>query len=321
MNSHTTHWDVVGLGSCTLDVLTLVDHLPEREEVQQAAAISMQGGGPVATALVTLARLGARTAILDALGDDPQSLRIRHELQVEGVDTAYLLTRPGCTATTACILVDRGDASRTILYTPGSAPEPQPAEIPPEVIRSARFVHLNGRHWDACLHIARLAHQMHVPVSMDGGAGRYRPEVEKLVALADVCIVAHDFAVHSTGQHDPQLAASLLLQRGPSLVAVTAGRQGSWVVSRSGERFHQPAFLLPDTVDTTGCGDSYHGAFLYGLLQDWPLHQVAVFASAVAALNSRTLGGRAGLPHLSDVMAFLALTPQSVLDRVQFWHV
>jgi len=59
-------------------------------------------------------------------------------------------------------------------------------------------------------------------------------------------------------------------------------------------------------VDTTGCGDSYHGAFLFGLLKGLDLEQAAALASAVAALNSQALGGRRGLPTLEQVTVFLA---------------
>ena len=63
-------FDVIGLGVSVVDVVTLVDHFPAQEEVQRAKAVTVQGGGPVATAMVTLARLGASVAMLDLLGDD-----------------------------------------------------------------------------------------------------------------------------------------------------------------------------------------------------------------------------------------------------------
>jgi sugar/nucleoside kinase (ribokinase family) len=59
-------------------------------------------------------------------------------------------------------------------------------------------------------------------------------------------------------------------------------------------------------VDTTGCGDSYHGAFLFGLLKGLDLEQTAALASAVAALSSQALGGRTGLPTLAQATAFLS---------------
>ncbi len=63
---------------------------------------------------------------------------------------------------------------------------------------------------------------------------------------------------------------------------------------------------MPDVVDTTGCGDGYHGAFLFGLLKGLNWKQTAALASAVAALNSQALGGRTGLPTLNQVTSFLS---------------
>jgi sugar/nucleoside kinase (ribokinase family) len=61
----------------------------------------------------------------------------------------------------------------------------------------------------------------------------------------------------------------------------------------------------PQVLDTTGCGDAYHGAFLFGLLRGLPLPQTAALASAAAALNGQAFGGRAALPCLPEVEAFL----------------
>jgi sugar/nucleoside kinase (ribokinase family) len=60
-----------------------------------------------------------------------------------------------------------------------------------------------------------------------------------------------------------------------------------------------------DVLDTTGAGDVFHGGFLYGLLQGWPLREVARFASATAALKCCAYGGRAGIPRLPDIRALL----------------
>jgi sugar/nucleoside kinase (ribokinase family) len=121
-----------------------------------------------------------------------------------------------------------------------------------------------------------------------------------------VCIVARDFAEHYTQTADSQRTADALLNAGPRLVVITDGARGSWVRSRHGEAFHQPAFLSSRTVDTTGCGDSYHGAFLFGLLRGWELRRTAALASAVASLNSQALGGRGGLPTLAEAEALAA---------------
>src|SRR5512140_3638691 len=97
--------DVIGLGASTVDILSLVDHLPAEDENMRAMDISIQGGGPVATAMVTLARLGTSTAMIDTVGDDWRGARIREEYLQEGVDVSALKVGNGWTSATSCILV------------------------------------------------------------------------------------------------------------------------------------------------------------------------------------------------------------------------
>src|SRR5512142_3208173 len=133
-------------------------------------------------------------------------------------------------------------------------------DIPIYTIRSARILHVNGRHWQACMAAVRAARAAGVQVSFDGGAGRYRPELNELVPLTDIAIVARDFAEKYTSRMDIARAAEKLLSDGPGLVVITGGTEGSWIYARDGQSFHQEAYLMPRVLDTTGCGDSYHGA-------------------------------------------------------------
>ncbi len=313
MDAHS--FDVIGLGVSTVDVIARIEHLPTPDDVQRAINMTTQGGGPVATAMATLARLGARAAMIDALGDDWRGGLIREGFAREGVDVCFLATRPGHTSATSCILVEQASGARSIVYAPGTAPDIMPAELPAEAIASAKYLHLNGRHWEAGFEAIRIARSAGVQVSFDGGAGRYRPELDELVPLTDICIVARDFAEQHTHETDIRAAAEALLQMGPRLVAITDGARGSWVLARGGRFFHQPAYLFPAAVDTTGCGDSYHGAFLFGLLRGMTLEKTTALASAVAALNSQALGGRGGIPSYSQVKAFLAERGESILDE------
>jgi sugar/nucleoside kinase (ribokinase family) len=298
-------FDVLGLGVSTVDALYLVDHLPSDEGNQRALAMSLQGGGPVATAIVALARLGMKTAMADTVGDDWRGDLIRRSFADEGVSTEELETHTGCTSTLSCVLVRQQDGARSIVWYPGTAPELAPSDRLRKAVAATQIVHLNGRHFEACMAACRWAHEAGGRISFDGGAHRYRDELRRLVPQTDICIVARQFAQAYTGEPDAARAAERLLQEGPSLVVVTDGASGSWVHPRDESPFAQAAFTIQDIVDTTGCGDSFHGAFVYGVLKGMRLRQTARFASAVAALNTRALGGRDGLPALEQVTAFL----------------
>ena len=84
---------------------------------------------------------------------------------------------------------------------------------------------------------------------------------------------------------------------------MTRGGKGNVTVWRDGS-FRVDAFAV-EAVDTTGAGDVFHGGFIYGLLRQWSLRESVIFASAVAALKCTEVGGRAGIPRLPEVMAFL----------------
>ena len=73
------NYDIVGIGVSTLDILTIVKEFPSEDSVQQAIDAKFQGGGPVATALVAAAKLGAKVAMIDSLGDDSVGQSILEE--------------------------------------------------------------------------------------------------------------------------------------------------------------------------------------------------------------------------------------------------
>jgi sulfofructose kinase len=301
-------YDVIGLGVSTLDILMLAEELPGEETVQRAHQSALQGGGPVATAMVALARLGSRTAMIDKIGDDWRGRLIIDEFRKEGVSTDHIMVVPGASSSIAAITVRRRDGARSIIFSPGDSGDLSPEELPADAVSGAGILHLNGRHWEACLKAARTARACGVKVSFDGGAYRHRDDIRLLLELTDICIVARQFAFAFSGIEDMELAAAKLLQAGPEIVVVTAGAEGSLVLSKDGNRFHQPAYDIGHAVDTTGAGDAYHGAFLHGIVSGLDVRGCAELASAVAAMNTLELGGRQAIPTLDEAREFIAGT-------------
>ncbi len=306
MAAYGVRYDVIGLGVSTLDLLMLADELPGEESVQRARQSALQGGGPVATAMIALARLGSRTAMIDKIGDDWRGRLIVEEFRREHVSTDHIVVVPGSTSSVASIAVRERDGARAIIFSPGECGELSPDELPADAISGAGILHVNGRHWDACLRAARIAGDSGVKVSFDGGAYRFRKDIRLLVEMTDICIVARQFAFAFSGVEDIEVSAARLLHTGPEIVAITAGTEGSWVYTKDGDRFHQPAYSVGNAVDTTGAGDAYHGAFLHGLAHGLDLRGCAELASAVAALNTGQLGGRGGLPTYEEAARFIA---------------
>src|SRR5262249_17765269 len=129
----------------------------------------------------------------------------------------------------------------------------------------------------------------------------------ELLGLVNHLILSRDFAEQLTGIADPRYAAVALWVEGKDVVVVTYGTEGCWTVSdeRSSLARHFPAYPVA-TVDTTGCGDVFHGAYAAALAKGHDLAHRLRFASAAAALKATRPGGQAGIPNREAVEAFLA---------------
>lgn len=282
----------MGIGAATLDDLWLVPDFSGHECVTQALQHVQMGGGPVATALCVLASAGESVALLDTVGDDAageailQGL-IRHRVAVTGIRQIA-----GAASASAMVLVRQSDGARQIVYLPSDAGELVLDAAHHALIRQARLLHLNGRHEEAAREAVQVACEAGVTVSFDGGAGRYRESIRDLVLQSHLRILSREFARCFCGTEDLDSMMTLLLAPPAQVVVITDGLRGSHVALPDGQRFHQPAFSASPLVDTTGCGDVYHGAYLHGWLQDWPPLQCATWASAQAAKNAEGLGGR-----------------------------
>jgi ribokinase len=168
-------------------------------------------------------------------------------------------------------------------------------------LTSGKMLHLDGIDHDAALWAARQAHAHGTPVCLD--AGGPNPHLLDLLPYIDVLIAAEAFVEDIAGSDDIETGARTLRDCGPGIVVTTRGNKGSYSLIGDQSFFTDP--FMVDVVDTTGAGDVFHGAYIFGLLQDWDHRSIARFAGATAALKCRKLGGRAGIPTLDTVMAFL----------------
>lgn len=303
-------FDVVGIGCCAVDYFAVVPHYPENDTKVEMAQFAKQGGGLVGTALVAASRLGAKARYIGHVGDDELCQFMVSELERDGVDTGRVVVEPGGATFFAFCVVDASTSKRTIYWTGRDVPELAADHIRPADITSTKFLHVDGFDMDAALQACRWAREAGVTVVVD--AEVHHDRMAELVDLCDVIIPSEEFACTVTGEGNYRDAARALYEAQAKIssdrvVVVTAGTQGCFGACRDGE-FHQPAFNV-EAVDTTGCGDVFHGAFIYAMLQEWDLASCARFASATAALKCRRLGGRAGIPTKAEVDAFLVSDP------------
>ena len=300
--SNPDRFDVVGLGQCSFDILGRLQAFPAVDQKTELNQLDFQGGGPVATALVALARYGVPVAFLGRTGSDDYGQQIRAGLWAEKVDCRALLVDEGKTSQVAFIAVD-GKGHRNIFWHRGTARPLTADEVDVDLVRKAKVLHLDGLHREASLYAAQNAREIGAVTVLDGGT--LRDGSQELLPYIDHPVVSEKFAEQLLPGDSIVNQLEALLDHGAQAVTVTCGEKGSWTRERGGEPFHQPAFNV-EALDTTGCGDVFHGAYIYGLLQGWDLRQTVRFSAAAAALKSRRLGGRTGIVSISDVNSMLS---------------
>ncbi|MHC4600448.1 MAG: carbohydrate kinase family protein [Planctomycetota bacterium] len=287
---------VFGLGQCALDHLGRIPAYPPPDVKCEFEGLVVQGGGPVATALVALSRWGISTTFAGVIGDDEFGGKIRSSLEEEGVDTAGVLVREGCESQFAFIVAERGSGRRTIFWRRPTGPPPKPAEIDLEAVREARLVHTDGIFPEASLVACREAKKAGRLVSVD--AGSMREGMLELAQLSDFYIASETFARAFLGEDDPVRACLELSKLGPPLACVTLGAEG-YVAVTDGRRLEGKAHPV-EAVDTTGCGDVFHGGFLFGALSGWETEKSLDFGAWAASRVALRLGGRAGIPARAE---------------------
>ena len=294
--------EVVGLGYCSWDYLGILDQMPAFDDPTVSLSdYASSGGGPVSTALVALARLGAQAGFVGVVGDDESGMKIKAAKEREGIDVSRLRILPGARSQTCLVLVEHSSGRRSIMCHRGTTHDLELGPEDRDYITSARFLHLDGHHMSAAVRAAQWMRAVGGTVVLD--ANRARPRLDDLLHHVDVLITNAWFPKAYTGEADPSVAAAHLLSGGVRLVVTTLGEKGCAVFTPA-RSWHVPGFAV-QVVDTTGAGDAFHGAFIYGLLRGWELERTTLFANAVAAQNCVGLGGRAALPTLQQTEAFL----------------
>ncbi|MBS1371629.1 MAG: hypothetical protein HPZ91_16925 [Lentisphaeria bacterium] len=293
--------EFVALGYCSNDHLCRIPEIPVDGKIEMTEH-RIQGGGPAGDAAVGAARLGLSAAFVTSIGDDMDGRLILSDFAAEKVDTSAIRVRKGGSSPVAYCWITP-DGRRSVAWTRNNLELLKEDEIPLEMIRNAKMLHLDGHHPDAAVAAARAAKKAGVPVNLD--AGTFTPRIDELLELADILITSEFFARKWSGENDLEKALTRLKTLGAEVTGVTAGSEGSMLIADDGTILRCPAFNGLPVVDSTGAGDAYHCGFGVRYLECGDLRECMRFASAFAGLKCGKLGARAGLPTRKAVDEFL----------------
>ena len=293
--------DLVGVGCVSIDDLLYVDASPA-DDKGRIQASERQPGGNIATALVAAAGLGASVAFVGRLSDREDGAVVRADLAAHGVGLEFALPDPQARPIRATVVVfQQGD--RFIAYDDATTIGLLPGDDLTPLFQ-ARTVLLDTY---------ALAPTM-TALGSDVNRVLIVADVEAEVETASLRQVQHlvlpmAFARQLTGETEPAAIVTALWNDRRATVVVTDGADGMWFRDAArAECQYQPSFEVP-VVDTTGCGDVFHGAYAVALARGWDALERVRFAAAAGAICATGRGGRGHLPTQDEIVELLAKGP------------
>ena len=296
-------FEIAGYDMPCVDLAVNVDVFPKPNGGTGINAMSWQGGGKVATGMVAAARLGAKCAMMGAVGSDDYGEFCLRDFERHGIDISGMKTRQGETTSLSIVLSDRETQGRSIVYRSGTASPPTLEEIEERI--------LTGCQWFF------ISHATHV-------ADSYSSEMMENIGIIDVFIASEFFyKVLFRGKEEAFEANCREVQKmGPSIVVFTLGAKGCVGYSEEDGFFQMPSFAV-DVQDTVGAGDVFHGAYTVGLLRGLSSKEAARLATGVSCIKCTRIGGRAGIPDWNTVQRFLRtgeIDYTEIDQRVEFYR-
>lgn len=295
-------------GTSVLDRIWPLPELPAGGGKYHARDYLELGGGMAATASVAAARLGAQTAFWGRAGNDSAGHVMQQELARHRVDVSHFQLYDGVRSSVSAILVANSGERMIVTYRDPSMPT-DASWLPLDNVKGCQAVLADIRWVEGASALYRQARALGIPTVID--AEKAEPDAfSTLLPLVDHAIFS-DPGLRAFGGDARQLddAARIAALRqvralGCTVAAVTLGAQGTLWLDDAGVH-RQPVFAVR-TVDTTGAGDVFHGAYTLALGEGRSVASAMVFASAVSAIKCTGLTSRASIPGRDEVDAFLA---------------
>lgn len=294
--------EVVGIGSALFDILMTADGFPREDTKMQGKETKTQGGGPCAVALVAMSKLGVSSGYMGTLGDDMYGDYIKASFEKYGVDTSHIRRNPGEQSFHSFVLLNLQNSSRTCIWNKGTVTPPTEEDVDLEVLKNAKYLHLDGHQLDTAIYAAKKAREYGVKVSHDAG-GTY-PGIERLLPYVDVLIPSEEFALKITGCDNAVDAARKLYDTyHPETLIITQGVKGG-LIWEDGKEVRYPSYPV-NAIDSNGAGDTFHGAFVAARIKGMSVYEAACFASATSALKCTRFGAQEGIPGFQEVLDFM----------------
>nr|WP_275983417.1 5-dehydro-2-deoxygluconokinase [Paenibacillus hamazuiensis] len=313
--------DVIGVGRLCIDLNANEIHRP----MEETRTFTKYVGGSPANIAIALARLGLKAGFIGRVADDQHGRFITNYLRERGIDTSHVITdKSGSVTGLAFTEIKSPEECSILMYRDNVADlKLEPGDIKEDYIRQAKAVLISGTALaqspsrEAVFLAVDLARKHNVVVIFDID---YRPWTWKskeetgiycrLVAeKSDVILGGREEfdlleAVMGPLRRDDQATAEEWFRHRAQIVLVKHGGDGSRAYVRD-DGCYQGTTFPANVVKTFGAGDSFAGAFIYGLMNGWSVEKSQQFGAASASIVVSSHSSSEAMPTVEDIRAVI----------------
>ena len=289
---------ILCIGNASYDITTPVVHFPIENTKNRVHDRVECGGGPAATAAYLLGKWKCNVAFAGVVGNDLYGSRIKKEFEEVGVNITYLEINKDVITTSAYILANRENGSRTVFTYRPSDMKLSPVDITykPDIIL------IDGQEYEMSKKI--LTKYPNAISIID--AGRDRREVIELSRMVNYLVCSEEFAEKLSGLkfdfNDFSTLVNIfekLEEEFKNIVVITLGSKGC-LYKKDNEIKLMPSIQVK-AIDSTGAGDIFHGAFTYAISKNYEFEKALKLSCVAGAISVTRVGGRNSIPTMAEM--------------------
>lgn len=285
------------VGNSAYDITTPLDEFPKENTKYRFHEQIECGGGSAGNAAYLLAKWGMNVSFVGVVGKDVYGKRIKDEFKEIGVNIKYLYSSDDYRTISSHIIVNKSNGSRTILSYQANSNEMPDINIKDEI----DILFLDGHEYN----MSKKLIEQHPSAIVIIDAGRDCKEVKELCKLSDYVVCSKEFMELASGiTFDSKSNLETSFEKLESLfnthIIVTLEDAGCAYRNSLNQVEIIPSIKVK-AIDTTGAGDIFHGAFVYGIVKNWPMEKILRFSNVAGAMSVTKMGGRNSIFSLKEI--------------------
>jgi len=289
---------ILCVGQITYDITFPVDNFPEENTKTKYHEKTECAGGSAAIAAFLLGKWNQDVSIAGLLGNDEYGRKIKKEFSLNRVKVQNVVLDENIETSHSIVLANKTNGLRTILTYVEKYAQLKPF-IPAD---EPNLILLDGKEFEASEELLKQYPNAISIINVD----KDRKEIIELAKQVKYLICPSDFAEKVTGvkiDFNNKLTLVQIYSKMQSIfknkVIIKLGENG--ILYKQDAQIKIMPSVKVKTIDSTGSDDIFHGAFTYGIANNFDYEKTLKFAVLASALSLTRVGSYKSIPTLEEM--------------------